>query len=126
MKSYVSVPTASLAAMLIAGTLWGGVVYGQTTATGDLPAMVVGAKTAADHEAIAKRYEELAGKERTEASEHQKLAASYREMTSSVVGKHHLNSLAKHCDNLAKNANASASDYDALAAGQRQLAKGVQ
>jgi len=125
MKSHVSV-LITVAAMLLAGPLRSGVVYGQTAATVDLPAMVAGAKTAADHEAIAKRYEDLAGAERTEASEHKKLAASYRGMSSGVVGKHHLDNLAKHCDSLAKNANVSASDYDALAAGHRQLAKGAK
>jgi len=80
------------------------------------------AHTQADHEALAKRFDEEAAKLDKQAGEHERLAKQYR----SGVGagpKSDGGSLATHCDNLVKNLKASADDAREMARMHRDIAK---
>ena len=85
---------------------------------------VKNAKTPADHEALAKHYDELAAQATKEAAEHRAMGAAYKGMPATSSGKGSgLSAMPQHCDNLAKNFEAEASEYKAMAAAHRQMAK---
>lgn len=85
----------------------------------DLAAMVVDAKTAADHEAIAKKYDALSAEEKSRAAMHTKMAQGYKSMGGAAVGKYHMD---HHCESIAKSANATASEYEQMANAHREMA----
>ena len=80
------------------------------------------AKTRADHEAIAKRFEDEATQLDKQATEHEKLARRYRGGVG-VGPKTNADSLANHCDNLVKNLRASAGDAREMARMHRDVAQ---
>jgi len=80
------------------------------------------ARTQADHEAIAKRFEDEAAKLDKQAGEHENLAKQYRSGVG-VGPKSDPASLATHCDNLVKNLRASADDAREMARLHRDIAK---
>ena len=86
--------------------------------------LVQNAKTAADHEAIAKLYDEEAVAARKKAEEHRKMGARYThfEAGNPKVQLAHFD-MPKHCANLVKSYEAAAKDAEAMAAGHREMAK---
>lgn len=72
------------------------------------------AKTAADHEAIAKRFEDEAAQLEKQAGEHERLAKRYRGGMG-VGPKTNAAELASHCDSMVKNLRASAQDAREMA-----------
>ena len=86
--------------------------------------LVETAQTKADHEAVAKLFEEEAAQLDKKAADHQRLADHYHK----GLGIHHeasAASLAKHCDNLVKNYKASATDAREMAKLHRAVAKAL-
>lgn len=82
------------------------------------PANIAAAKTAAQHEAIAKAYEAEAATFEKRAASHASLAKTY-----SVPGTKPVNTeMAKHCSKLSEELQAAAADSRALAAEHRRLA----
>ena len=100
-----------------------------TTAEDDknLEALVANAKTAADHEAIAKIYDEEAAKARAKAEEHRKMGAKYTHFESAnpkTQGVHF--DMPKHCANLVKSYEAVAKEAEEMATAHRAMAKAVK
>jgi hypothetical protein len=86
-----------------------------------LDAKIGGAKTAADHEAIAACYDDMAKDAQAKAAEHEKMAKAY---SMSGVGnqatKTHFH---QHCEALIRSYGAEAKEYTALATAHRDMAK---
>jgi hypothetical protein len=116
----------SVSAVLVIAVLFLGVVLflpaGRLTAEEhvDMEKMISTAKTAADHEAIAARYESDATAARAEAAGHRKMAESYRKVGGAVIEKLHLDA---HCEKLAKSYDETAQQNEALAKAHREMAK---
>lgn len=93
-----------------------------SAADDDLSAMIEKAKTAADHEAIAERYDKQAADAKKEADIHRKMEKSY-----SVGGfKGTPTALPQHCAALAKHYDELAQEYATLAAAHRDMAKAAK
>ena len=88
----------------------------------DILQMIQTAKTPADHEAIAKYYEDQATEAKKKAELHRKMASSYKG-GGTPSGKGTQASFPQHCLNLAKDFDAEAAHYTAMAHMQRELAK---
>src|SRR5215510_2647030 len=73
-------------------------VGAQTAEKFDLEKAITGAKTSADHEAIASYYEREAATAKNKAAEHRKLAETYR--TLALSGRGLLEPMGLHCQNL--------------------------
>jgi len=99
-----------------------GLVLGALSASAAVPdpATVAAAKTAADHEAIAKGYEEEAGALDKLAATHSNLGETY---TKQGGGKSLQAAQAKHCDSVALKLAAAAKEERALAAQHHKMAK---
>ncbi len=115
MKPLVVMLSASLAVLALAGGAWAG------DARGIEPSWIGAAKTAADHEAIAKSYEAEAMGFEKKAAMHKNLAETY----GVPGGKPWQASQAKHCDSVAASLKTAAEEDRALAAGHRKIAKEV-
>jgi hypothetical protein len=87
----------------------------------DLEKAIAGAKTPADHEAIASYYEKESAAAKDKAAEHQKLAQTYR--TFAVSGRGIQFPMENHCQQLAQNYERVAADNAALAEAHRQMAR---
>jgi hypothetical protein len=87
----------------------------------DLEKAIAGAKTPADHEAIASYYDREAATAKDKAAEHRRLAETYRTLAAS--GRAPLQPMGIHCQQLAQTYESAAADNVALAAGHRQMAK---
>jgi hypothetical protein len=91
----------------------------------DVSVMIEKAKTAADHEAIAARYEKQAADAKKEADIHRKMEKSY-----SVGGaggaKGTAIALPQHCAALAKHYDELAQEYTTLAKAHRDMAKAAK
>jgi hypothetical protein len=87
----------------------------------DLSAQVAGAKTAADHEAIADTYAKEAQEAEANAAAHEKMAASYKGL--GKMGQFHGDT---HCAAIAKRERETAKDLNDLAAAHRAQAKAAK
>ena len=87
--------------------------------THDMTAMIQSAKTKADHEALAKHYEDEATALQAKAAEHQRMEQTYTGMSS--WGKARI-SLSQHCSMLAARYREAANENLALARQHRELA----
>ena len=87
----------------------------------DLEKAITGAKTSADHEAIASYYDREAATAKDKAAEHQRLAETYRTLAAS--GRAPLQPMGMHCQQLAQIYESAAAENTALAAAHRQMAK---
>ena len=87
----------------------------------DLEKAIAGAKTPANHEAIASYYDREATTAKDKAVEHRRLAETYRTLATS--GRAPLQPMGIHCEQLAQTYESAAADNAALAAGHRQMAK---
>jgi len=88
----------------------------------DVDQMITSAKTAADHEAIAKHFADKASDREAVAARHRKMAETYKKVGGAAIEKWHLDA---HCENLARSDEAAAKEYQALAEAHRELAKSV-
>ena len=120
MRRIVGVALAMLAlvAVLYVPTQHAGA---QPTEKFDLEKAIAGAKTQADHEAIASYYDREAAIAKDKAAEHRRLAETYRTLAAS--GRAPLHPMGIHCQQLAQTYESAASENATLAAGHRQMAK---
>jgi hypothetical protein len=97
---------------------------GILTASADVPdpAKIAAVKTPADHEAIAKAYEEEAASLEKLAARHKDLGETYGQ----PGGKPWQTGQAKHCNSVATELTAAAKNERALAAEHHKMAKGAE
>ena len=112
MNRLIQVVGAGVIALAMSGGAWA------ASGAGVTPEQITAAKTAADHEAIAKAYEgEAAGLE-SKAEMHEQMGKAYRiGVKPAFIGQ------AKHCAALAKDFKAAAIETRALAAEHHKIAK---
>jgi len=107
---------AVLAAALVLG------VAVPTIVTADVTeAQIAAAKTAADHEAIAKAYESDAAAAEASAREHETMVQAYKVAARAPKGES-AKAMVTHCEGLVKAYRSAATEYRALAAEHRKLA----
>ncbi len=93
----------------------------------DMTAKVQSAKTAADHEAIAKHYDEEAAEATKEAAAHRRMGEAYKGMSGGTTGKGYgVSAMPQHCETLAKAYDSEAEHYKGMAQTHRELAKTVK
>ena len=80
-----------------------------------LQEMIAGAKTAADHKAIADHYNAEAAKMRAKAVEHDEMAGWYRKAGEGVKKTPYAPGTIDHCERLVKDYKSTADDLTALA-----------
>lgn len=80
-------------------------------------AQIEAASTPAQHEAIARAYEQEAAAAESRAENHAKMARTYR-----YYGKASRPSMARHCERLAKSYRTAAKEYRMLAQEHREMA----
>jgi hypothetical protein len=113
MKPLVMMMCVSLAVLALSGGAWAG------NADELDPASIAAAKTAADHEAIAKAYDAEAATFEKKAEMHKSLAETY----GAPGGKPWQAAQAKHCESVATSLKTAAQGDRALAAEHRKMAK---
>ena len=91
-----------------------------TLAAVSVEQMIESAKTKADHENLAKYYENAANNLKAQAEQHKKMSVSYRAMS---VGKGGLGGFVAHCEKLVAKYEALAADNEALAKLHHQFAE---
>jgi hypothetical protein len=90
----------------------------------DVLTKVQSAKTAADHEAIAKIYDAKAAEAAKEAADHRRMGDAYKGLTGSASGKSYATSaMPQHCAAIAKAYDSEAENFKAMARAHRDLAK---
>ena len=90
----------------------------------ELKSQIAGAKTAQDHERIAKHFDALADQLEAEATEHKELAAQYKANPTMQEMKHPMSGqTAGHCQYFADELFKAARSARQLAADHRELAK---
>ena len=93
----------------------------------DVLAKVQAAKTAADHEAIAKIYDAKAAEATKEAADHRRMGEAYKGLTGSASGKSYATSaMPQHCEAIAKAYDSEAENFKAMAQTHRDLAKAAK
>jgi hypothetical protein len=93
----------------------------------DVLTKVQSAKTAADHEAIAKIYDAKAAEATREAAEHRRMGEAYKGLTGSASGKSYgTSAMPQHCDALTKAYESEAENFKAMAQAHRDLAKAAK
>ena len=112
MNRFTTVVSAGIIALAMSGSAWAASGAGVTAA------QISAAKTAADHEAIAKAYDEEAADLASKAEMHQTMADAYK-----FGGKPYLTGQPKHCVRLVKELKAAAAETRALASDHHKLAK---
>ena len=89
-----------------------------------MDAMISGAKTAADHEALAVQYDKDAADAKAKAAEHRKMGEAYKGQPAVSGGKGAgASAMPQHCDSLAKSYDEQAQMYSGMASAERELAK---
>jgi len=89
-----------------------------------MDAMISGAKTAADHEALAAQYDKDAADAKAKAAEHRKMGEAYKGQPAVTGGKAAgVSAMPQHCDSLSKSYDEQAQMYTAMASAERELAK---
>jgi hypothetical protein len=91
-----------------------------------LKEMIAGAKTAADHKAIADYYYAEAAKARAKAAEHDEMAGWYRKAGEGVKKTPHAPGTIDHCERLVTNYKSTAADLTALAKEHEAMAAKVK
>ena len=91
----------------------------------DIVQQLKSAKTAADHEAIAKHYEAQAAEAKKNAELHREMASTYTSGGTSI-GKGTTTNFPQHCQNLVKAYDDEASHYTAMAQAHREIAKSAK
>ena len=88
--------------------------------------MIAGAKTAADHTAIADYYNAEAPKARAKAVEHDEMAGLYRKAGEGVKKTPYAPGTIDHCQRLVTNYKSAADDLTALAKEHEEMAAKVK
>ena len=91
-----------------------------------LKEMIAGAKTAADHKAIAEYYSAEAAKARAKANDHDQMAAWYRKAGEGVKKIPYSPGTIEHCERLIKNYKATADELTTLAKEHEEMAAKAQ
>src|SRR5262245_35418406 len=91
-----------------------------------LKEMIAGAKTAADHKAIADYYHAEAAKERAEAVEHEQMASWYRTAGEGTKKIPYAPGTIDHCERLVKNYQETADHLAALAKEHEAMAAKIK
>ncbi|MEO7028609.1 MAG: hypothetical protein ABI147_04320 [Acidobacteriaceae bacterium] len=92
----------------------------------ELKTLIAGAKTAQNHERLAKHFEAEADKLDAEANEHQELATQYKANPSGQEQKHPMaGKTAGHCQYFADDLHKAAKEDRALAADHRAMASDI-
>jgi hypothetical protein len=86
----------------------------------DMTRAVQSAKTAADHEALAKHYEEAAKEMRTKAEEHKKMLVQYQ--AKKDLYRKQAQDLINHCQGLIRVYEQAAADNLSMAKSHREIA----
>jgi hypothetical protein len=115
--------TRSVTAALFAVAIAMPTMQARAADCSDLDSKIAAAKTAADHEAIASCYDDMAKDAQAKQAEHKSMGAAYRKMGGAAVGK--LN-LPQHCDYFTKTFGTDAKMYEQMAAAHRQMAKNAK
>lgn len=90
----------------------------------ELKELTASAKTAADHEKIAKHYDAKAAEYEATAKEHDELAAEYTKHPSGHDQKHpNMGLTASHCKTIAESSRKAAAAAKEMAAAHRAMAK---
>jgi hypothetical protein len=90
----------------------------------DVKALIASARTAEDHERLAKHFDAEAVQLDAEANEHQELAAVYKANPSGQESKHPMSGkTAGHCQYFADDLHKAAEQARALATDHREMAK---
>src|SRR4030095_15067836 len=84
--------------------------------------LISGAKTAADHDALASRYDQQAEGAAAKAREHRSMGQAYKSYLGGKGGTG-ASAMPQHCESLAKSFDEQARMYASMAAAQRALAK---
>lgn len=110
MKLYTAFITAAVAVFALSTTV------STAASTSIEPAQISAAKTAADHEAIAKAYEDEAAELDRKVKMHEQLTDTYKS-NGKLLGP------AKHCESLTKDFKAAANESRLLAAEHHKMAQ---
>jgi len=94
----------------------------QEPAKFDLAKAITGAKTPAEHEAIASYYDKEAATAKDKAAEHRRLAEIYRNRSVSPRGQGQP-TMANHCQQMAESFESIAGENTALAKAHQQMAQ---
>ena len=86
----------------------------------DMMQMAMQAKTPADHEKLATRYDQEAAEARGKSEMHKKMAEDIRKTGGALFSKTHYD---EHCDGLATHYSKIAEEYAALAKAERDMSK---
>jgi hypothetical protein len=93
----------------------------------DILEKVQSAKSAADHEAIAKYFDAKAAEATKEAAAHRRMGEGYKGLSGSATGKGYATSaMPQHCEAIAKSFEAEAEQYKSMAQTHRDLAKAAK
>jgi hypothetical protein len=93
----------------------------------EVKALVVNAKTPADHQKLAGHFTAMAEKHDAEANEHEALAAEYTKRPTGHEVKHPMSGeTADHCKYYAEHCRKAAKEMRALAAAHREMAKSAK
>jgi len=95
-------------------------IWAANAQAADIMDKIAAAKTAADHEDIAKWYDEQAKDAQAKVDEHKKMGEAYKTGGGALASKTHFH---EHCEALVKSYTAQVKDYQALAAAHREMAK---
>jgi hypothetical protein len=120
------VMTWGVAAFIVLAGLSLPVSYARAAEDADIAKQVQSAKTAADHEAIAKAYDEKSAAAKANAAEHRRMAESYKGISTSIGKGAGVSAMPQHCEALAKSFDAEAEHYAAMAQTHRDLAKTIK
>jgi hypothetical protein len=90
-----------------------------------MDALISGAKTAADHDALASRYDQQAAAARAKAAEHRSMGQTYKSFSGGKGGLG-ASAMPQHCESLAKSFEEQARMYATMAATERELAKAAK
>ncbi len=90
----------------------------------DMSAAIQAAKTPADHEALAKHYDDAAKEMQLKADEHKQMLSQY-ESNKALYGKQY-QTLTSHCQGLIRIYEQAAGENRAMAESHRQLAAAAQ
>jgi hypothetical protein len=85
----------------------------------DIEKAIAGAKTPADHEAIASYYDKESAAAKAKAAEHHKMAVTYRHL---ALGKSQ-SPMESHCQQMVQSFESIATNNAALAEAHRQMAQ---
>ena len=93
----------------------------------EVRALVINAKTPADHQKLARHYTAMAEKHETEAKEHEALAEQYTKSPTGHEAKHPMSgATAAHCKYYAEHCRKAANEMRSLATAHQEMAKGAK